>query len=55
MVSVATYNELAPGFRALLGQCGHDLPCFYERAEAIGALPLEARHERLQALSGAAE
>ncbi|HUO83249.1 MAG TPA: aminopeptidase [Gammaproteobacteria bacterium] len=55
MVSVATYNELAPGFRALLGPCDYDLPCFYERAEEIGALPLEARHERLRALSGAAE
>ena len=54
MVSVATYNELAPGFRALLGQCGRDLPCFYARAGEIGALPLEERHEQLRALSDAA-
>ncbi|MBA3562699.1 MAG: aminopeptidase [Gammaproteobacteria bacterium] len=50
LVSVATYNDFAPAFRALLARCRDELPCFYARAEELAGLSLEERHERLRLL-----
>lgn len=50
MISVATYNEFAPAFRAMLAQCAGALPCLYDRAGEFAALPIDERHERLRLL-----
>ncbi|CAN5205785.1 aminopeptidase [soil metagenome] len=51
LVSIATYHDLAPAFRALLARCRDELPCFYARAATLAELPIDTRHARLQSLT----
>lgn len=51
LASVATYRQHLPAFRALLAQEQGDFAAFLRRAEALAALPAEARRERLAALA----
>lgn len=50
LASVATYEQWGPAFQALLEQSGGSLALFYERCEALAALPAEERQRRLEAL-----
>ncbi len=50
LASVATYEQWGPAFEALLKQSGGSLALFYERCEALAALPAEERDRRLEAL-----
>ena len=50
LAAVATYHRLVPAFRALMVQADYDIERFYALAEALGELPYEARHERLEDL-----
>ncbi len=43
VASVALYNQLVPGFQALLAAEGGDLPRFYERVRDLAALPRDER------------
>lgn len=47
--TVTTYNNLVPGFAALLAQQGGDLAAFYARTAALAELPFD---ERRRILSG---
>jgi predicted aminopeptidase len=49
--TVSTYFNRVPAFTALLADSGHDLPVFYERAQALAKLPRTARDAALDALS----
>jgi len=50
LVSVASYAELVPAFRALLGEKQGDLKAFYEAARDLGRLEKAQRDARLAAL-----
>ena len=50
LASVATYNDLLPGFRALLAQ-EKDFPHFYAAVRNMGNLPSVERHDRLLQLA----
>lgn len=50
--SVAAYTRLVPAFQRLLAEEKGDLARFYEEARALGNLPVERRHARLEALTG---
>ncbi|MYN00484.1 aminopeptidase [Pseudoduganella sp. DS3] len=50
LASVATYNDLLPGFRALLAK-EKGLPHFYAAVRNMSNLPSVERHERLHALA----
>jgi len=50
LASVATYNDLLPGFRALLAQ-QKDFPHFYAAVQSMSNLPSVERHERLHQLA----
>ncbi|MEM7259091.1 MAG: aminopeptidase [Pseudomonadota bacterium] len=52
LVSVATYNDYVPAFRALFEQSDRDFPTFYAAAKALAELPAEERTRRMQALLG---
>lgn len=47
LASLATYADLVPAFERLLAEAGGDLPAFYARAKAIGALAPQARKAAL--------
>jgi predicted aminopeptidase len=49
IVSVALYTGQVPAFAALLAEADGDLPRFYDRVRALGALPKAARDEVLAA------
>jgi len=51
LVSVASYAELVPAFRALLGKSQGDLKAFYETARDLGRLEKLERDGRLAALA----
>jgi predicted aminopeptidase len=50
LASVATYNDLLPGFRALLAQ-QKDFQHFYAAVQSMSNLPSVERHERLHQLA----
>ena len=50
LASVATYNDLLPGFRALLAQ-QKDFRHFYAAVQSMSNLPSVERHERLHQLA----
>ncbi|UGQ46047.1 aminopeptidase [Massilia endophytica] len=50
LAAVATYNDLLPGFRALLVQ-QKDFPHFYAAVQSMSNLPSVERHERLTQLA----
>jgi predicted aminopeptidase len=52
LASVATYNDLLPGFRALLAK-EKDLPHFYAAVRNMSNLPSLERHDRLLQLAHA--
>lgn len=54
LAALASYEEYVPAFRQLLSDEGGDLPGFYARAAALGALPQAQRAASLQALKAAA-
>ncbi|MEN8216192.1 MAG: aminopeptidase [Pseudomonadota bacterium] len=47
LLSVATYQDYVPAFRALLDQLGGDLPAFYKSVAQLSELPIEERHAQL--------
>ena len=49
LASVALYEDLVPGFRALLARERGDLGAFYRRVEALAALPRDERRRALDA------
>jgi predicted aminopeptidase len=49
-VPVATYSELVPAFRRLLGENGGDFKRFYAEVKEIGKLPIDRRHARLDGM-----
>jgi len=51
LVSVASYAELVPAFRALLAQKQGDLKAFYEAARDLGRMEKPERDARLAALA----
>jgi len=53
LAAVGAYNDLLPGFRALLAREGGDLPRFYGAVRELAALPRAERLERLRAAPGA--
>ncbi len=54
LVSVATYNDLAPAFRVLLEQAGGSLPAFYLEVERLAGLAAEERRRELDRAAAAA-
>lgn len=54
LVPMALYEGHLPAFEALLAQCEHELPCFYEAARELGELPQDQRHRRLDELAASA-
>ena len=51
LVSIASYTELVPAFRALLAQSRGDLPDFYRAARELAKLEKPQREARLAALA----
>ncbi len=49
LIPAVAYHGLVPQFLGLLNECGGALPCFYERAEALAAVPPEERRRQLAA------
>jgi len=47
LLSVATYQDYVPAFRALLRELDNDLPAFYKKVAELGKLPLKERHAEL--------
>jgi predicted aminopeptidase len=47
LLSVATYQDYVPAFRALLRELNNDLPAFYKEVTKIGKLPLKERNAEL--------
>lgn len=47
LVSVSTYHQHLPGFKALLQQSNEDLRVFYAAAEKLSQLPAKERSEKL--------
>lgn len=47
LVSLATYQDCAPGLRALLAESGGDLPAFYARVRELVGKDKAARREQL--------
>jgi predicted aminopeptidase len=50
IVSIALYDDKVPAFRALLAQCGGDLPVFYARVRELAAMPKGERDRDLARL-----
>ncbi len=50
LLSVATYQDYVPAFRALLKELDNDLPAFYKKVAELGKLPLKERHAELSKL-----
>lgn len=53
LASVATYNDLVPGFRAILER-EKDFPAFFREVRKLAALPKDARHQHLADLGQSA-
>ncbi len=53
LLSVATYHDATPGFRALLRRAGGDFRRFHRAVERLGAQPKEQRSACLDALARA--
>jgi len=51
LVSLGLYHGYVPAFRAIYAACDRRLECFYERAEAIAALPPTRRDAELATLA----
>ena len=51
IASIAIYTRLVPGFRALLGRHGGDLPRFYDAVKALADLSKEERKAALERLA----
>jgi predicted aminopeptidase len=51
LVSIASYTELLPAFRALLAQSQGDLPAFYRAVREIAKLEKPERDARLAKLT----
>ncbi len=49
LATVTTYNNLVPGFTALLAELGNDLPAFYKRVAELAELPYDQRRQALGA------
>lgn len=50
LVPISSYNDLVPGFNALLADCDGDLSCFYAASDALAELDInEDRADALQA------
>ena len=49
LLSVATYNDLVPGFERLLAEHGGDLPQFYEAVRALADMEKPERRAALAA------
>ncbi len=47
LLSVATYQDYVPAFRALLIELDNDLPAFYKKVAELGKLPLKERYAEL--------
>lgn len=47
LLSVATYQDYVPAFRALLRELDNDLPAFYKKVAELGKLPIQERHAEL--------
>lgn len=43
LLTVATYNDLVPGFRRLLADCSDELSCFYAQVQALAKFDAGAR------------
>jgi len=54
LLSVVTYQDYVPAFRALLEQLDGDLVAFYEKVAQLGELPIDERHDQLATQSVAA-
>ena len=52
LVSLGLYHGHVAAFRAVYAACERRLECFYERAEAMAALPSERRDSELATLAG---
>ena len=50
LVSIASYSELVPAFRALLAQKKGDLPAFYQAVRDLAKLEKAERDARLASL-----
>jgi len=50
LLSVVTYQDYVPAFRALLEQLDGDLVAFYEKVAQLGELPVEERRDQLAML-----
>jgi predicted aminopeptidase len=48
LASVATYQDLVPGFQAILQECHGKLGCFYTEVAKLSKLPKPERLARLQ-------
>jgi predicted aminopeptidase len=48
LLSIVTYEDNVPAFRALLEQVNGDLPTFYQIVAKLGELPREERHVQLE-------
>jgi predicted aminopeptidase len=51
LVSIASYTELVPAFRALLTRNQGDLPAFYQAVRDLAKLEKAGRDARLAALA----
>jgi predicted aminopeptidase len=47
LLSLATYQDYVPAFRALLRELNNDLPAFYKKVAELGKLPIKERHAEL--------
>ncbi len=52
LAAVGAYNDLVPGFEALLAAQGGDLPRFYAEVKKLADLPKAERTARVKALAG---
>lgn len=51
LASMTLYEGYLPAFRALLSQCGGQLPCFYAEARRLAKLDEDAREQALETLA----
>ncbi len=51
--SVATYEDLVPGFTTMLARCNQDFPCFYAAVERLSRRPKSERDALLRNLGQA--
>lgn len=51
IASVGIYNELVPGFHAMINEARGDLPAFYRAARELSRLDKAARRDRLERLA----